>query len=259
LKSISRPPLFLCRELTAHCRVVVLRGDEAIHAGRSRRIGAGDRVHLTDGRGLLAQGRVVTASRSPASLEISLDDVVGAPEPNPRVVLASALPKGDRLHTMLDMATQLGMQSFVPLDCRRSVVRWQPRMMDRCQRVLESAAKQCRQPRIPRIQPVSDIAGLVADADADEKQLLIHGSTSGVSLCDNRENLMTGPWKLIILVGPEGGLDPAEETLLDNCPRALAVRCGDLVLRTETAALALLAAVTQWLAGESGADTPNKP
>ena len=244
----TRPPLFLSTDLDIHAGEIVLEGGEANHAARSRRLGVGDSVHLTDGRGLLAVGAVTDISRSPLTLTIALRHVVNTPEPATRVILASALPKGDRLYTLLDMATQLGMQAFQPLACRRSVVRWQPRMEQRCRRVLESASKQCRQPRIPDVLPPLGVSALVARADGQTH--LVTGTPNGGSLYQSAECIIdAAEKKIVILVGPEGGFDRDEEEILAACPNYLPVRCGNLILRTETAALALLAAVNQWLAG----------
>ena len=244
------------RDLDTSSDEVIISGDEANHAGRSRRLRVGDNVCLTDGRGARVEGRVSAFTKPPLTLTISVDQVSQDPAPTRSVTLASALPKGDRLYTLLDMATQLGIQAFQPLDCVRSVVRWQPRMKDRCTRVMESAAKQCRQTRIPEILNPVNIDEIVASTD--HETCLVLGSATGRSLCDEGQCIIPPSIKrVVILVGPEGGFDPGENGRLSACAYSRPIRCGNQILRTETAAIALLAVATQWIATAGDSETDN--
>ena len=241
---IADSPLFYHDTLAADMRELTLSGDEAAHAGRSRRLGPGDRITLTNGRGLLAAGTVAEVARHPPSMGISVERCYLVPAPATEIVLAAALPKGDRLNTLLDMATQLGMQAFQPLDCVRSVVRHHPKMTARLRRVVINAAKQCRQARFPRIEEPRSVRQLLSENVHDTA--LFYGEVSGDSLCLAAQGIIRKPPRVVIVVGPEGGFDDGELALLRGCS-AMAVNCGSLVLRTETAALALLTTAGQWL------------
>lgn len=244
MNDFTDAPLFFHAALAPDLPELTLSGDEAAHAGRSRRIGPGDRIGLTNGRGVLAVGTVRAQSRNPPSMRVSLERCRTIPVPSTEVVLATALPKGERLFTLLDMATQLGMQVFQPLDCVRSVVRPPPKQPDRWQRVVTSAAKQCRQARFPRIEEPRSVPQLLSGPGHDAT--VIYGEPSGDSLCRATQGIIRRPRRLVIVVGPEGGFDEGELELL-RTRSAAAVNCGALILRTETAALALLTAAGQWL------------
>lgn len=238
-------PLFLHETLVREDRMINLDADEAAHATRSRRLDEGDRILVTNGAGLLGEGTVSAIGRKPLSVMVSLISVVETPVTKPAITLATALPKGERLHTLLDMATQLGVSAFQPLECARSVVRYQPKMRDRWYRVIVSAAKQCRQTRLPALlEPVTP-ERLVAKRQGDS--LLVYGDAGSESLCHGARGIMRPPGNLVLIVGPEGGFDNDELTMLDQCAGALGVSCGPLVLRTETAGVALLSIANQWL------------
>ncbi len=238
-------PIFLCEELHCEVTAVNLSGDEATHAARSRRLGEGDLLHLTNGKGLLGKGTIKRIERKPDRILVELDSIIESPEPAIDLVLASALPKGDRMNTLLDMATQLGMTAFQPLDCARSVVQFQSRSVQRWQRIIASAAKQCRQTRFPEIRQETTPEQLVEKLPDDE--LLFYGDAGGKSLYQSAQGIIPPPARLVLAVGPEGGFDDREMILLQQCPRAIAISCGSLILRTETAGPALLSAVNQWL------------
>ena len=244
MTAVADSPLFFHDPLAPDMRELTLSGDEAVHAGRSRRLGPGDGIALTNGRGLLGIGTVEEVTRQPPSMRVSVEHCSLVRAPATEVVLATALPKGDRLNTLLDMATQLGMQVFQPLDCIRSVVRHQQKMTDRFRRVVMSAAKQCRQTRFPRIEEPRSVQQLLAGNGHDAA--VIYGEPSGDSLCLAAQGIIRKPPRVVIVVGPEGGFDNGELELLRNCS-AMAVNCGSLILRTETAALALLTTADQWL------------
>ena len=246
MSNLPKAPLFLYEQLALQDRMVDLAGDEAIHATKSRRLGEGDPLHLTNGKGLLGMGTITALERKPLSIRIQLESLVDVPRPRTEVVLASSLPKGDRLQTLLDMGTQLGMAAFQPLESARSVVRFQPRMRERWQRIISSAAKQCRQPHFPEILEPTTPDRLAAGGL--ENNLLIYGDADGKSICHAAQGIMPPPLRLTLAVGPEGGFDDREIRSLRDGFNAIGISCGPLILRTETAGPALLSAVNQWLA-----------
>ena len=93
----------------------LLDAKEAKHAVGSRRLAPGDRVMLFDGFGTVAEA-VLTGDRAAGGdLEVEVGTSRRVAPPSPRIELAASLPKGDRMSTMLDMATQVGMSAFRPL------------------------------------------------------------------------------------------------------------------------------------------------
>ncbi len=248
-------PLFFCEALTADNPVLMLTGEEATHVVNARRLGEGDRIYLTNGSGVLGVGTISTMTRHPISLRVSLTQCQTVPAPETELTLASALPKGDRTRTLLDMSTQLDMQVFQPLDCARSTVRDQPKKHERWRRIIISAAKQCRQVHFPRIEGPRSVRELLSTGPRET--LVIYGDPSGDSLYQVTQGILHPPARLMILIGPEGGFDPEEIRLLKT-HGAVAVNGGRLILRTETAAVTLLAIAHNWLSGGMTSPQPEE-
>ncbi|MEW6330565.1 MAG: RsmE family RNA methyltransferase [Pseudomonadota bacterium] len=232
-------PLFYSEQLPEPGATMQLTGDEAHHAAASRRLHDGDTLWLFDGRGGVARAtlqRVVARGRT---LELRVEERRAEPPPWPALRLACALPKGDRQNVLLDMATQLGMTRFTPLDCARSVVKPGANSAARWRKICLEACKQSRRPYLPAIEAVATVHGLARRAAAEGSQVwLAHPAAQAVSAAAavaQRADDVT------LLVGPEGGFTEAE---IEQAVAAGAqpLTLGASILRIETAAVALIAA-----------------
>ena len=218
----------------------LLDAKEAKHALSSRRLAPGDRVMLFDGFGTVAEA-VLTGNRAVSGdLEVEVETSRRMTPPTPRIELAASLPKGDRMSTMLDMATQVGMSAFRPLHCDHSVITTDQKRRDptdRWRRVMLEACKQSRRPWIPEIlQPKTPIE-TVEDAQA-RGAMIVMGDAGGAGASE----ILMDVELVVVLVGPEGGFSPAEFEMLGG-RGVKPVRIGEGVLRVETAAVAILAAL----------------
>lgn len=239
------PPLFLVpdgRSLTSD--FVELDGPEGRHAATVRRIVAGEQVLLSDGRGALALCEVRAARKDVLSCAVLRRDQVPAPEP--RIVVVQALAKA--ADQAIEQMTEVGVDEIVPWQSARSVVRWPPervgKAVDRWRGTAREAAKQCRRPWVPAIaEPASTVdvterleragRGYVLDDSGDEPAITAVPATGDI----------------VVVVGPEGGLNTAElETLDDAGARRL--RLGPTVLRSVTAGTVatavLLSRTSRW-------------
>ena len=102
--------------------LIDIERDEARHAFGARRLVAGDIVTLFDGRGGLAQARLTDERTKRGDVLAEVVERTDAPPLLPEVTIAFAVPKGDRLSTLLDLTTQAGVSRLLPVDCARSVV-----------------------------------------------------------------------------------------------------------------------------------------
>ncbi|GAA2776687.1 hypothetical protein GCM10010470_06730 [Saccharopolyspora taberi] len=121
-----------------------LSGPEGKHAATVRRIGAGERLLLSDGRGGMARCEVVEAARD--SLALTVEETWRVPQPRLRVRLAQALVKGDRGELAVELATEAGVDAVLPWKAARCVARWDdgPRgakALARWRRIAAAAAK----------------------------------------------------------------------------------------------------------------------
>jgi 16S rRNA (uracil1498-N3)-methyltransferase len=218
--------------------VVTLTGEEAHHAAVVSRMRRGERVLVSDGLGTLAEGVIDRADRD--GVDVLLQRIETIPAPSPRIGLAQALAKGDRAELAVQASTELGVDAIVPWQARRSVVQWKgergDKALERWRKIVREAGKQAIRPRLPEVAPAVDTGGLAGLGDAWRLVVLdpaAAGSIGDVPL--DRD--------VLLVVGPEGGIDEAELERLDAAG-AVRARMGDHVLRTSTAGLAGIAALS---------------
>lgn len=219
---------------------VLVTGDEAHHAVVVRRLRVGERVALTDGRGLRAEGVVTAASKR--ELAVAVESVETLPRPSPSVTVVQALPKGDRGELAVEVLTEVGVDVVVPWAASRSVAVWRGERADRSlarwRATAREAAKQSRRAWWPDVAPLAataDLAALVAEADL---AVVLHEAAAATLASLD----VSTAGRLLVVVGPEGGLTDDELTLLAGAG-AHGVRLGAEVLRTSTAGVAAVAAL----------------
>jgi 16S rRNA (uracil1498-N3)-methyltransferase len=230
----------------------VLAGAEGRHATTVRRIAAGERVDITDGAGTMA-ACVVAVSR-PGALELSVLERSFCPVPSPLVTVVQAIPKGDRGELAVETMTEIGVDIIVPWAAERCVAQWRAekaaRGVARWQATAIAAAKQSRRSRLPDVTPVESSAALAARvravAAAGGRTVLLdpdaaHSLTR--ALADQPGELS----HVVLIVGPEGGMSPAEAALLQDAG-AVSARLGPTVLRASSAG-AIAAALVMTAAG----------
>ncbi|KAA9135776.1 16S rRNA (uracil(1498)-N(3))-methyltransferase [Microbacterium caowuchunii] len=223
--------------------LVVLTGAEAHHAATVRRVRVGEQVTVGDGRGLWAEGVVEAAAPREVSVRVTARREV--PARTPRLVLVQALAKGDRDELAVQAATELGVDAIVPWQAARSVSRWDAAKAEkgrtRWAGIVREAAKQAHRAWIPEVETVASTAQIAARAVASV--VLVLEPTASERLSDRVRALPpTGDAEILLVVGPEGGIDPREIAEF-TAAGAFPVRLGESVLRTSTAGPAALAAV----------------
>ena len=162
------------------------------------------------------------------------------PPPAPHIELYCAVPKGDRIATLLDMATQLGMSRYTPIHWAHGVVEPGARAKERWQRICLEACKQSRRLHVPEIGATVALASAVTEARASGAALLLAHPDSDRTPASLPA--ITSAQRIALFVGPEGGLTEGELTTLRDAGAEF-LNLGDAILRIETAAIALIAAV----------------
>ncbi|HEX4727142.1 MAG TPA: 16S rRNA (uracil(1498)-N(3))-methyltransferase [Jatrophihabitans sp.] len=234
------PPLFLVADLGS-ADVLVLTGPEAHHAGTVRRLVPGEDVLLADGHGGLAEAVVEQVGRDRVSLRVRSRSRL--PEPSPRLVVAQALPKGERAELAVELLTELGVDEIVPWAAARSISLWKGERADKgvakWQRTALAASKQSRRPRIPTVTELAGSAELADRIVPGVLALVLH-EEAAVGLAGSLDGSVSNLAELLVIVGPEGGVSPDELALFTG-RGARPVRLGPEVLRTSTAGAAALA------------------
>ena len=232
--------LFVDAELSPRASIE-LPEDTAHHAARVLRLAAGDRVVLFDGRGgeydatLAMPGRGRVLAETGDWRELERESPLG-------VTLVQAVSSGERMDFTIQKAVELGVAAIHPVYSERSIVRLagerEAKKLAHWRRVAIAACEQCGRNRVPAVAEPLALASYRAPEGT--KILLAPTATRRLS------ELARGP--LALAAGPEGGFSEAEEAQLQR-DGFVAASLGPRVLRTETAALAALAALNA-LAGD---------
>jgi 16S rRNA (uracil1498-N3)-methyltransferase len=211
----------------------------AHHASRVLRLVKGAEVVLFNGRG----------GEYPAVLEWVDKDGVTAlcrewrdveRESPLDIRLAQGISSGERMDYTLQKAVELGVTAIQPLAMRRSVVKLTSeraaRRVDHWQGIVMSACEQCGRNHLPAVANPLDIPQWLATAPAGLKLFLSPEAKSTLG------DLPPPAGPVWLVVGPEGGFEPEESALVTDFG-FIPVRLGPRILRTETAALAAVAAM----------------
>ena len=229
---MSRAPWLFIEDLPRVDETAVLPAEEGRHGGRAHRLRPGDTLTLTDGRGQTAQAELLQADRREALVRIlAVSEPADPPHP---IQLVAAVPKGERMGTLLAMATQLGMSDFTPLECERSVVHPSEEPPERWERILRENIKQSHQAWLPNLS--SPATPQTWRPETDDTQVWILDPQAQQSL---GEVALEAERPQALLIGPEGGFTSAEQNAAERVG-ARAVALGNNILRIETAAIAAL-------------------
>ena len=233
-------PRFYCPQLLAPRGLADLPPATAHHALRVLRLGIGDEVTLFNGEGGEYPGRIAEAGRG---VRVRLDDWRDTERESPLgLVLAQALPSGDRMDWIVQKAVELGVAGIQPLSAARSVVKLSGeravRRVEHWRQVAIAACEQCGRNRLPEVAPILDLRqwlGCLEQHNEVRRILLMPGAA-------RRPRDLAGDGSFILLVGPEGGLCE-EEAILARSAGFEGLALGPRILRTETAGPAMLAAL----------------
>lgn len=216
--------------------ICIIDADEARHAAGSRRLRSGDRVQLFNGKGVIAEASLGNTNQD-GSIDVAVDSLRVLPTISPSIEIATALPKGDRLTTMLESFGPLAVSRWTPLNCAHSVVKWSPSLQPRTQRVLIASCKQSHQPSLPLIAEECSVESAVRDASERRAQIFIaHRTGQAIASVRSIAPLVS------ILIGPEGGFTDEEISVAQSLG-ARTVSLGTAILRIELAAVCAVASM----------------
>jgi len=219
----------------------------ARHVAQVLRMAAGETLAIFDGRGTECTARIVEAGKR--RVRVALDHCAVVDRESPlRITLAQCVSRGERMDYTLQKAVELGVSAIAPLLSVRSVVRldeerWE-RKLEHWRGVIVAACEQSGRTVLPQLEPVRKLdSWLTTERSGLRLVLSPHADTPL-----RQQPAPAAGDTIILLVGPEGGLDDAELTLARRNGFS-ALRLGPRVLRTETAGVAALA-VLQGLYGD---------
>lgn len=216
--------------------VITVTGDDAGHITRVLRMKAGERVTACDEQGI--EYETVVQSTGQEVLLAVLASHPSENEPPYRAVVYQALVKGDRFDTVLQKATELGAAEFVPVVTSRCTVKLEKseyrKKVERWQRIVYEAAKQCGRAVIPRVREPMLFRDAVAEAAKTDLPLFCYEG-EGTEPLPVIFDGVSEPKNAAVMIGPEGGYAEEEAQFAADSGMKM-TGLGKRILRTETAA-----------------------
>lgn len=234
-------PRFFTQDITETGGCIT--GDDAKHIAKVLRMKVGDELTVCDTKGRDYDCMIEEIGAGEVRLKV-LSVAPSQSEPDVRVHLYQAMPKADKMETIIQKAVELGAASITPVMTRRCVSRPDAKSMDkklvRYNRIALEAAKQCGRGVVPPVLPLLELPQALEqmqrtgcpilfyeNATAPAKQVIAKARESGKEL------------EIAVLIGAEGGFDE-DEVALAREHGCHILSLGKRILRCETAPLAAL-------------------
>ena len=220
---------------------VVITGENARHICLSLRMAAGETLTLCDGKGNEAQGVIASLSADAVSVRLASASQSEA-EPQTRISLYLAMPKGDKLEFVVQKAVELGAAEIILLLTSRCISRPKgadiEKKVQRLQKISYEAAKQCGRGMVPPVRGILNFAQALAEMQQfDHCFTLYEGNCKPLRL-----QLPEKGARNALLIGSEGGFS-FEEIVQAEQSGVCTASLGKRILRCETAPIAALSAV----------------
>ena len=236
-------------------KIVIDDRDRVHHLKNVLRLKIHDKVVIFDDRGNEYKAKIEKISWQNAAMIIQEKYQTHA-QKKVKITVACALTKGSKMDDIIDKLTQLGAERIIPLLTERVIVKLDRHKAllrkARWEKIAQTASQQSHRNDIPLIEAPKDIREVLAEAKNFDLKLI-------PTLSGNRKSLrgiftphlvksrslergagFTGvhPKNILVLIGPEGDFTAAEVDLAKKSG-CIPVSLGDLVLRVETAAIAV--------------------
>ncbi len=248
----------------------VISGGDAFHISRVMRLCAGDIITVCDMQRRVYNGIILSATDD--EIICSLEETEHKDTELPCfVTVYQGVPKGDKIETVIQKSVELGATRIVPVLCERSVSRPDKKSAAsknvRYNKISESAACQCGRLIIPEVSMMITFDEMISEMKKNEKEsdkqisFACFEGEEKVRIKDfldkklkfsNKNNELSASMSNIsFFIGPEGGISEKEiEKLTDSGIQT--VTLGKRILRTETAALYVLSAISVLLEWKYG-------
>ncbi len=239
-------PRFFVRQERVDADKISIIGEDAHHIARSLRMAVGEQITVCDMQGNEYECQIISFDEDREVIAQIISSKHSENEPAVHIKLFQALPKGDKLDTIIQKAVECGVSEIIPFQSERCVVRIkaeaEERKTERRQKIAAEAAKQCGRSVIPKIMPSVDFDAALKMAEECELCLFCYegdGTSSLGSILRHLENI---PTRIGIFVGSEGGFSIKEAQKAKECGMTM-TGLGKRILRTETASGFVLACI----------------
>ncbi len=218
-------------------------GDDVKHIMQVLRMKPGERIRVSTNEVDSYLCEIISLDQS--QLELYVLEEMASTELKQKIYLFQALPKGDRMVTVIEKAVELGVYEIIPVEMKYCVVKLDEKKkasrIKRYQAVAESAAKQSKRSMVPQIHAVMSYNEAVAYAKECELRLVPYECKEGMAATREALSKVKDANSISIMIGPEGGFADEEIAMVENEMDIISL--GSRILRTDTAAITAMSMV----------------
>lgn len=240
------PRFFVRQERISNGSISII-GEDAHHIARSLRMAAGEEITVCDMQGNEYTCKITSFDEDREVIAEILSQRQSENEPKIFITLFQALPKGDKLDTIIQKAVECGASKIVPFQSERCVVKIkneaEDKKRERRQRISAEAAKQCGRSVIPEVSASISFKEALSQARNSDLILFCYEGDGTLPLGEILKKEFAKddtPKSVSIFIGSEGGFSIREAESAKNSG-AIMTGLGKRILRTETASGFILA------------------
>lgn len=226
---------------------ITLIGEDVKHIANVLRKQVGDEINICNmfkSENFLCQIKEINKDNIECTI---LKKLKSEAEANVDITIFQGLPKAEKMELIIQKCTELGAKCFIPVEMERCIVKLdtksEAKKIERWKKIAETAAKQSGRDLIPQIENLINLQKVCNLIQKYDIVLLAYENEIQTTLkqalkkLNNKENLKIG-----VIIGPEGGFTKDEVNVLEKAG-AMAITLGKRILRTETAGIAVTAAI----------------
>lgn len=218
-------------------------GDDARHLSQVLRMRAGETLRVSTQAGDNYLCEIVALNKTEVTLRVL--EKMASTELEKRIYLFQAIPKGDRMETVIEKAVELGVYEIIPVEMKYCVVKLDDKKkasrLKRYQSIAEAAAKQSKRSSIPQIHDFMSYAEAVAYARQCDVCIVPYECAEGMEATKRVLTKMADASSISIMIGPEGGFADEEIEIVREDMDVISL--GSRILRTDTAAITTMSMV----------------
>ena len=231
---------------------ITITGSDVNHIKNVLRMKPGEKIRVSNQQGKDYYCKILELGDDFVQADI-LDSEAAGTELGAKIFLFQALPKGDRMETVIQKAVELGVYEIIPVATKRAIVKLDAKKekskLARWQAISEAAAKQSKRAVIPQVHSVMSFAQALAWADTLDVRLIPYEMAEDMAKTRSLIEEIRPGQSIGIFIGPEGGFAPEEiEQAMAHATQPITL--GKRILRTETAGMTVLSILMYTLEGQ---------
>ena len=225
---------------------VIIDNEDVNHIKNVLRKNVGDEILICDYKKKINYNcKIIEISRKKVICEI-INEKKSENESNIKIDIFQGIPKFDKMDLIIQKGTELGVNSFIPVVFKRSVVKLDEKdflkKITRWRKIAEVASKQSGRDVIPDVKNIENVKNICNLFKNYDIVLVAYEKENKNTLKNILKSLKNKEIKIAVVIGPEGGIDESEiDLLIEN--GAEIVTLGKRILRTETVCLAITAII----------------